>query len=75
MSTAVTTILFTDIEGSTRPWEQRERMAMALARHDASPGRPSPTTAASSLTTGDGLYAAFPIRWTPSTRRSHCKRR
>jgi class 3 adenylate cyclase len=33
---AVTTFLFTDIEGSTRLWEQEpERMRLALARHDA----------------------------------------
>src|SRR5512136_443740 len=30
------TFLFTDIEGSTRRWEQqREAMSVALARHDA----------------------------------------
>jgi predicted ATPase/class 3 adenylate cyclase len=33
---SVTTYLFTDIEGSTRLWEQEpERMRQALARHDA----------------------------------------
>ena len=33
---AVTTFLFTDIEGSSRLWEQDpERMRPALARHDA----------------------------------------
>ena len=33
---SVTTFLFTDIEGSTRLWEQEsERMRPALARHDA----------------------------------------
>jgi class 3 adenylate cyclase len=33
---AVTTFLFTDIEGSTRLWDQEpERMRDALARHDA----------------------------------------
>ncbi len=32
----VTTFLFTDIEGSTRLWDQEhERMQVALARHDA----------------------------------------
>ena len=36
VSSSVTTILFTDIEGSTRLWEQEgERMASALAQHDA----------------------------------------
>ena len=35
-ASAVTTVLFTDIEGSTRLWEQEpERMRPALARHDA----------------------------------------
>jgi hypothetical protein len=35
---AVTTFLFTDIEGSTHLWEQEpERMGPALARHDAGP--------------------------------------
>jgi len=57
----VATILFTDIEGSTRLWDQEpERMRPALARHDA---------IARSLIeenrgivvklTGDGVYAAF----------------
>jgi class 3 adenylate cyclase len=33
---AVTTFLFTDIEGSSRLWEEQpERMRLALARHDA----------------------------------------
>jgi class 3 adenylate cyclase len=35
-SPGVVTFLFTDIEGSTRLWEQEpERMRPALARHDA----------------------------------------
>ena len=35
-STGLTTLLFTDIEGSTRLWEQEgERMSRALAAHDA----------------------------------------
>ena len=34
--TGAVTLLFTDIEGSTRLWEQEpERMRPALARHDA----------------------------------------
>jgi predicted ATPase/class 3 adenylate cyclase len=55
------TILFTDIEGSTRLWEQEgERMAAALARHDelartAVVGHRGIVV----KTTGDGLYAAF----------------
>jgi class 3 adenylate cyclase len=36
VSSGIATILFTDIEGSTRLWEQEpERMRLALARHDA----------------------------------------
>src|SRR5438552_11143 len=60
-SSAVTTFLFTDIEGSTRLWEQEpDRMRPALARHDA-----LARTAVEShggrvvKMTGDGLYAAF----------------
>jgi class 3 adenylate cyclase len=35
-ASVVTTVLFTDIEGSTLLWEQdRERMSAALAVHDA----------------------------------------
>jgi predicted ATPase/class 3 adenylate cyclase len=58
---AVTVFLFTDIEGSTRLWEQApEAMREALVRHDA--------IAAESVeshhgrvvkTTGDGLHAVF----------------
>jgi class 3 adenylate cyclase len=36
LPTGTVTFLFTDIEGSTRLWEQRpEAMRIALARHDA----------------------------------------
>jgi predicted ATPase/class 3 adenylate cyclase len=55
------TILFTDIEGSTRLWEQEgERMAAALACHDAF-ARDAVTGNRGIIvkTTGDGLYAAF----------------
>jgi len=58
---AVTTFLFTDIEGSTRLWqEEPERMRPALARHD--------TIARAAVEahhglvvkmTGDGVHAAF----------------
>ena len=58
---SITTFLFTDIEGSTRLWEQDpERMRPALARHDA--------IARSAVEghrgvivkmTGDGVHAAF----------------
>jgi len=57
----VTTFLFTDIEGSTRLWEQEpERMREALARHDLV-GRDAVTAHRGVLvkTTGDGLHAAF----------------
>ncbi|MGH2892902.1 MAG: ATP-binding protein, partial [Solirubrobacteraceae bacterium] len=60
-STTPTTFLFTDIEGSTRLWEEAaERMGPALARHDAilraavaaHRGRVVKMT-------GDGMHAAF----------------
>ena len=58
---AVTTFLFTDIEGSTRLWdEQPERMQPALASHDAlaraTVGRHRGTLVKS---TGDGIHAVF----------------
>ena len=58
---AITTFLFTDIEGSTRLWEREPaRMHDALARHDelarqtveAHRGRVVKTT-------GDGIHAVF----------------
>lgn len=61
VNAAIVTLLFTDIEGSTEKWEQEpERMAHAVARHDAllraaveaHRGRVVKTT-------GDGVYAAF----------------
>ena len=55
------TILFTDIEGSTRLWEeQREAMSVALAAHDATL-RAAVESAGGSVvkTTGDGMLAAF----------------
>jgi len=58
---AVTTFLFTDIEGSTHLWEQEpERMGPALARHDAIAR--AAVEAHRGLVvkmTGDGLHAAF----------------
>ena len=57
----IVTLLFTDIEGSTRLWAaDRERMSRALAGHDA-----LARTAVEShrgvvvKTTGDGLFATF----------------
>jgi len=55
------TFLFTDIEGSTRLWEQEpERMREALARHDAL-ARCAVQAHGGEVVkmTGDGLHAAF----------------
>ena len=59
---ALTTILFTDIEGSTRLWDQEpERMRPALARHDTLARRAVEGHRGIVVKmTGDGLYAAFP---------------
>ena len=60
-SSGATTLLFTDIEGSTRLWEQDgEGMSRALAAHDAA----SRTAVEDNhgivvKMTGDGMYAAF----------------
>jgi len=61
VSSRVTTILFTDIEGSTRLWEQEgERMAGALAQHDARARvAVEGNRGVIVKTTGDGLFAAF----------------
>lgn len=56
-----TTFLFTDIEGSTRLWEEQpERMRPALARHDAL-ARSAVEEHGGQVVkmTGDGLHAAF----------------
>src|SRR5512143_3670413 len=55
------TLLFTDIEGSTRLWEQQgERMSPALARHDAlSRSAVEDHHGFIVKMTGDGMYAAF----------------
>jgi predicted ATPase/class 3 adenylate cyclase len=57
----VTTFLFTDIEGSSRLWEQEPgRMPHALARHDALARRTVERHRGTVVKmTGDGLYAAF----------------
>ena len=57
----VTTFLFTDIEGSTRLWEEQPaRMAAALARHDALARRAVEERHGVVVkTTGDGIHAAF----------------
>ena len=56
-----TTLLFTDIEGSTRLWEEQgERMAGALAQHDAlSRSAVERNNGIVVKMTGDGMYAAF----------------
>ena len=56
-----TTLLFTDIEGSTRLWEEEgERMAPALADHDAlSRAAVERNNGIVVKMTGDGMYAAF----------------
>ncbi|TMH61634.1 MAG: adenylate/guanylate cyclase domain-containing protein, partial [Betaproteobacteria bacterium] len=57
LASAVTTFLFTDIEGSSRLWEQDpERMRPALARHDAAVEHNRGTVVKMS---GDGVHAAF----------------
>jgi len=58
---AVKTFLFTDIEGSTRLWEQEpERMSSALAHHDAIARAAVESHSGLVVkTTGDGIHAAF----------------
>jgi predicted ATPase/class 3 adenylate cyclase len=58
---AVTTYLFTDIEGSTRLWEQDpEAMRSALARHDAlARSAVEDNRGVVVKTLGDGVHAAF----------------
>jgi predicted ATPase/class 3 adenylate cyclase len=60
-ASAVATILFTDIEGSTRLWDtEPERMRPALARHDALVrGVIEGHRGTVVKLTGDGVYAAF----------------
>jgi predicted ATPase/class 3 adenylate cyclase len=60
-SSSVATFLFTDIEGSTRLWEQEpERMRPAMARHDAL-ARAAVEGHGGEVVkkTGDGLHATF----------------
>ena len=58
---AVTTYLFTDIEGSTRLWEREpERMRPALARHDVLTHEAVEQNGGRVVkTTGDGFHAVF----------------
>jgi len=55
------TFLFTDIEGSTSKWEEQpERMAQAIAGHDALLREAVHAQGGRIVkTTGDGIYAAF----------------
>ncbi len=55
------TFLFTDIEGSTRLWEQQpERMPLVMARHDAiSKSAVERNRGTIVKMTGDGVHAAF----------------
>jgi predicted ATPase/class 3 adenylate cyclase len=57
------TFLFTDIEGSTRLWEEHpDAMRVALARHDAILGKAVVTHGGTVVkTTGDGVHAVFPV--------------
>ena len=61
LPTGTVTFLFTDLEGSTRLWEQHpEAMKEALARHDALlAAAVEAHHGAVVKSTGDGMYAAF----------------
>jgi predicted ATPase/class 3 adenylate cyclase len=60
-SSGATTLLFTDIESSTRLWEQEgERMSLALAAHDDLSRNAVQNHQGNVVKmTGDGMYAAF----------------
>src|SRR5262249_44290569 len=61
LPTGTVTLLFTDIEGSTKLWEQHPRaMEQALARHDAIlRAAIAAHDGAIFRTAGDAIYAAF----------------
>src|SRR4249919_1259758 len=61
LPTGTVTFLFTDLESSTRLWEQDpEAMREALAQHDALLNRAVETHAGQVVkSTGDGLHAVF----------------
>src|SRR5262245_20224272 len=61
LPTGTVTFLFTDLEGSTRLWEQHpDAMRAALARHDALMTEAIEGHAGHVIkTTGDGFFAAF----------------
>jgi class 3 adenylate cyclase len=56
------TFLFTDIEGSTKLWEEHpEAMKPALAKHDSILKQAVESNNGQIVkTTGDGIHAAFP---------------
>ena len=58
---SVTTFLFTDIQGSTRLWEEQpERMRLALARHDTLVRSAVESNRGAVVKMiGDGMHAAF----------------
>ena len=58
---AITTFLFTDIEGSSQLWERDpERMRLALARHDAiARAAVEGNSGVVVKTSGDGIHAVF----------------
>ncbi len=62
LPTGTVTFLFTDLEGSTRSWEELpEAMKVALARHDEILRGAIEANGGSVVkTTGDGVHAAFP---------------
>jgi class 3 adenylate cyclase len=61
LPTGTVTFLFTDLESSTRLWEQDpEAMSDALAQHDALLNRAVETHGGNVVkSTGDGLHAVF----------------
>jgi predicted ATPase/class 3 adenylate cyclase/uncharacterized protein HemY len=63
MPSGTVTFLFTDIEGSTRMWDQYpEAMQSALARHDGLMRQIIETHSGHVFKiVGDGMYAAFPV--------------
>jgi class 3 adenylate cyclase len=63
LPTGTVTFLFSDIEGSTRLWEEHpEAMRGALARHDALLTEAVIARGGTVVkTTGDGIHAVFPV--------------
>ena len=63
LPTGTVTFLFTDIEGSTRLWEEQpDAMQVALAHHDALLVDAVEACGGTVVkTTGDGVHAVFPV--------------